>query len=264
MNATGGARRLEQEDEVADDAGAAGVAAVAAAAGELGEDEVAGYIAAHPDLLLRRPELLAAVDLPDPHDGRAVSLGQRQTAILRDRLRSLDLNLADLMRRGRENDTIDERVTRWAALLLAERDETALPGRLVQELQGVFDVPAAALRLWDLDPRFHHLPSAAAVSADILRFADSMHAPFCGPNSGFAAAAWLDNGSEPVRSLALVALRESGATPGGPAAGGDSRAFGLLVLGSPDPQRFRSEMGTDYLARIGAMAAAAVSRLRAR
>jgi len=220
------------------------------------EDAVAQYVADHPDLFRRRPSLLAAIDLPDPHDGRAASLGQRQTLILRERVRALEASLAELVHRGRENDTIDERVTRWTAKLLSIGAESELPGRLVDALEGIFDVPAAALRLWEVASPFATLPCAAPVSADVVRFADSMLAPYCGPNSDFAAAGWLRADADPIRSLAMIALR----SPGGEAPA--TRAFGLLVLGSPDPQRFRSDMGTEFLARIGELAAAALSRLR--
>jgi hypothetical protein len=39
-------------------------------------------------------------------------------------------------------------------------------------------------------------------------------------------------------------------------------AFGLLVLASPDAQRFNSTMGTDFLARVAELASAALSPLR--
>jgi uncharacterized protein len=40
------------------------------------------------------------------------------------------------------------------------------------------------------------------------------------------------------------------------------QAFGLLVLASSDGQRFASDMGTDFLERIGELTSAALSRLR--
>jgi len=46
------------------------------------------------------------------------------------------------------------------------------------------------------------------------------------------------------------------------AAGSTTPAFGLLVLASPDAQRFNSTMGTDLLARIAELASAALSKLR--
>jgi uncharacterized protein YigA (DUF484 family) len=42
---------------------------------------------------------------------------------------------------------------------------------------------------------------------------------------------------------------------------GDLAAFGLLVLASPDPTRYSADMGTDFLARIGEVASAALTRL---
>jgi hypothetical protein len=36
----------------------------------------------------------------------------------------------------------------------------------------------------------------------------------------------------------------------------------MLVLASPDPERFQDGMGTDFLERIGELAGAALSRLR--
>ena len=41
----------------------------------------------------------------------------------------------------------------------------------------------------------------------------------------------------------------------------DSPTFGLLVLGSGDPQRFTVDMGTDFLVTIGQLASAALGRI---
>jgi uncharacterized protein YigA (DUF484 family) len=51
--------------------------------------------------------------------------------------------------------------------------------------------------------------------------------------------------------VAVVPLREDP----------DEAAFGVLVLGSDDAQRFTADMGTDFLLRIADMAGAALSRL---
>ena len=52
--------------------------------------------------------------------------------------------------------------------------------------------------------------------------------------------------------MAMVSLRN----------GGGEAAFGLLVMGSPDPTRYSADMGTDLLARIGEIASAALARLQ--
>ena len=56
-------------------------------------------------------------------------------------------------------------------------------------------------------------------------------------------------------STPLIPLRDGAVKTAAP-------AFGMLVLASPDPQRFQSGMGTDFLERIAELASAALSRLR--
>ena len=94
------------------------------------------------------------------------------------------------------------------------------------------------------------MPYAAEVGDEVRKLANSLKQPFCGLNAGLEPAAWLDE-SATVMSIALVPLR----------AAADSTAFGLLVLGSPDPTRYSPDMGTDFLVQVGEVASAALGRL---
>ena len=107
-----------------------------------------------------------------------------------------------------------------------------------------------------MDGRYGAEDFAQGVSDDAKSFASSLTQPYCGVNSGFEAVNWLDD-TAMAMSLALIPLREG-------AANGTSPAFGMLVLASPDHQRFQSGMGTDFLERIGELASAALMRLRAK
>src|SRR5690349_9307043 len=89
----------------------------------MNEDDVANFILSNPEFFRRKPWLLGSIELPDPHDGRAISLAERQTQILRERIRALEANLADLARNGRDNDALGEGLALWSATLLAERNE---------------------------------------------------------------------------------------------------------------------------------------------
>ena len=113
-------------------------------------------------------------------------------------------------------------------------------------------MPQVGLRLWDVAASYAALPCAQGVSDDAKVFAASLTEPFCGLNTGFEAVGWLGDASN-VSSLALIPLRSG--------EGGGS-VFGMLVLASSDAHRFNSGMGTDFLARIGDLASAALSRLR--
>ena len=92
------------------------------------------------------------------------------------------------------------------------------------------------------------------VSEDAKLFATSLLEPFCGVNTGFEAVSWLPE-PQAAASLAILPLR------GGPLSQ-PSPAFGMLVLASPDPQRFSSTMATDFLARMTELASASLARLR--
>jgi uncharacterized protein YigA (DUF484 family) len=126
-----------------------------------------------------------------------------------------------------------------------------LPEVLVSTLRHEFMIPQAAVRLWGIDSGFEVQTFAQGVSEDVRAFASSLAQPYCGINSGFEATRWLDE-SGSVLSTALIPLR----------ADEEADAFGLLVLGSPDPTRYSADMGTEFLARIGDIAASALSRLR--
>jgi uncharacterized protein len=213
------------------------------------ESDIANYLANTPAFFERHAELLASVQLTSPHGQRAVSLQERQMEMRRERIKGLELRIVEMIRHGQENLAIADRLHRTTRRLLVAREAQALPQRLVESLKHEFLIPQAALRLWGLDGEAADAPWAQAVSDDVKSFAASLSVPYCGVNAGFEAARWLDDPGT-VMSMALVPLRQ-----------GDT-CFGLLVLGSPDPTRYSADMGTDFLMRIGDVAAAALSRLR--
>jgi uncharacterized protein len=225
----------------------------AGAAASVTAGGVAQYLADHPDFFAQHPELLAALQLPHPQSGQAISLVERQSLLLRDRIRQLDARIVEMSRNGTENDAIADQLVEWVRALLGESDVTRLPEVAVAELGRIFAVPFAALRVFDVAPAYVMLAAARPVSDDVRRLADSMLAPFCGANVGFEVGGWLTADPHAVQSLAMVPLR----------VGANAQAFGLLVLGSPDKERFRITMGTAFLARIGELASAALARLRA-
>ena len=213
-------------------------------------DDIAHYLARHQDFFEQHPQLLSQMQLPHPHDGQAISLVERQSLMLRERVKALESRVAEMVRHGQENDAISQKLTAWVRSLLSETDEGELPSTLIRELKQIFEVPFAALRLWSIKPAHASLDCAQPVEDDTITFANSMRVPFCGSNVGFEAASWLGPDGV-VKSLALLPLRV-GARP---------ETFGMLVLGSADADRFHSSMGTAFLERIGELASAALARL---
>ena len=217
----------------------------------LGADDVARYLRDNPDFFTEHVDLLASISLPHPHGGRAISLQERQLEVLRERHRALELKLAELLRLGEENDAIGAKVQKWTRDLLLAAEPAQLPEIVSGGLAENFSVPQVAMRLWGLREDFEGAEFAQPVASDVLTLASSMVQPYCGPNSDFQAATWLPDGGRDTRSIALLPLRK----------GRDPKAFGLLVLGSADADRFTSAMGTAWLERIAETASAALSRL---
>jgi uncharacterized protein YigA (DUF484 family) len=217
----------------------------------MNSQDVADYLQSHPEFFEQHAELLNAVVLPHPHGGRAISLSERQMMTLREKNKALELRLAELVRFGRENDAILDRLQRWTRALLLQRNARLLPDALTTSLADIFAVPQLALRIWEANDDYADLAAAQPVSADIISLANQLRQPYLGAptEAHLSLRALLDNPA--VQSIALLPLRRGAA----------AQAFGLMVLASPDPRRFDGGMGTEVLARIGETASAALTRL---
>jgi uncharacterized protein YigA (DUF484 family) len=217
------------------------------------EDDIANFLANTPDFFERHAELLATVQLSSGHGGRAVSLQERQAGLLRDKIKTLEGKFVDMIRHGQENVVIADKLQRCTRNLLLTAHARDLPETIVREIKSQFAIPQAAIKLWRVNGLFTDELFANGVSADAKAFASSLGAPYCGVNSGFEAASWLPDPAMAM-SIALIPLRHD-------AEDATQEAFGMLVLASTDPQRFDADMGTDFLAQIGDLAGAAMTRL---
>lgn len=223
------------------------------------EDDIANYLANTPDFFERHAELLAAVQLSSPHSQRAVSLQERQATLLREKIRMLEQRIMDMIRNVNENMVLSDKLLLWARTLFLNADPQTLPQLIADELADQFSVPQVGIKVWGVAQPYQSCNFAWGVSDDAKSFATSLTEPFCGVNTGLEAINWLPDPQAAV-SLAILPLRNLHVS--GDAPGGVAPAFGLLVLASPDAQRFNSTMGTEFLARIAELASAALSRLR--
>lgn len=209
--------------------------------------DVAQYLKDHPEFFNQYADALAQITIPDPHGGRAVSITERQIGTLRDQVKRLEVKLAELIRFGEENDVLSGKAHRLDVALASAADAESVLQVLYTHLGGDFAVPHVAVRLWDV-PGDPAAPEFTPMSVAAHEFAATLKRPYCGAGSGPDVLGWFGEGGGHVRSLALLALRRGPAT------------FGLLALGSEDPQRFYPEMGTLYLERIGEVISAALVR----
>jgi uncharacterized protein len=209
-------------------------------------EEVAKYLQEHPEFFEEYAEILASIQVPHPHGSHAIPLAERQMLSLRERSRTLEGKLRELVQFGEENDLISDRVHRLTLALLTARDLPGVLDCLSQQLTGDFGVPAVAVRLWggqaDASRAEFEPPSQEA-----RVFAESLANPYFSDTPMFESAVWFGPAADSLRSFVYVCLRAE-------------RSLGVLALASPEPDRFTRDMGILYLARLGELASGALRR----
>ena len=216
----------------------------------LTDRQVEDYLKQHPEFLSAHPGLLAVLKIPHPQSGSAVSLVERQATVLRERIRSMEMKLAELIRHGQENDAISALMQRWVRGLLLQSDPKSMPGFVASSLGEVFSVPLTGISVWQTAPEFSGSSWSGSASASYVEQVHALTLPLCGTPAISDAVTLLPEAGRDAQSIAVLPLRV-GARP---------EAFGVLVLGSPDPGRFSPDLGISFLERIAEVASAAISR----
>jgi len=195
------------------------------------EDDIANYLLNTPDFFTRHAELLSSVQLMHPHSGRAISLADRQMELQREKFRTLELKHANLLRVGKENVQLANKLHQWMIGLLAHAGSEDATEQLCTSLQSIFDMPQVIVDRSEV----------------AIELAAKMPAPVCGPaaevffKSANLGASLPDPST--VNSMAAIGLP----------------LVGLLIFASPDPYRFTADMGTEFLTRLGELAHAALA-----
>ena len=73
----------------------------------MNSNEIADFLSQNPHFFEEHAELLASVKLTSPIMGRTISLQERQMEIVREKLKHMELRLAELMRVAQDNDVFD-------------------------------------------------------------------------------------------------------------------------------------------------------------
>ena len=202
-------------------------------------DEVAEFLKQNPGFFENHVDVLINLQIPHPHGGRAVSIGERQLVAVREKSKLLEDKLRELIQFGEENDALSEKVHRLACRLVDATSLDAALDTLYLDLLDHFAVPHVAVRLWNVAEENPETKEFSGVPAEMRQFVEQMAAPYCGHHAVYESQAWFGEAAPHLKSFALVALTR------------DKLAFGVVALASEDPKRFYPEMGTLYLARIG-------------
>ena len=208
------------------------------------------YLKQHPDFLNHHPDLLARLQVPHASGRGTVSLIERQVRILREQNQRLEDRIRILVENAHGNEQLSEKMHRFSIVLLKAGSLDELLDNSIEALKKLFDIDAAAIRLKpELDTGLDRNGSngsmndkAYAALLDTLGIGrGSCHNEL---DDELLLALFGDNGQE-IRSCGLAALD----TP---------HRIGLLALGSRSQDRFKPEMGTLFLERLGELMSAAL------
>lgn len=208
---------------------------------DLSTEAVSAWLKRHPDFFADRDGLLAELSLPH-HSGAAVSLVERQVSVLRDRNTDLRRRMQQLLDAARQNDRLFDNSRKLVLALLDAQTLEQLLVTVEESLARDFSADAHRLLLWN-QPALPAIGQACNVSETDARAAlgsllDSGRV-ICGVLRE-GERDFLFGAGSGVQSAAVVPLKDTG-------------LFGVLAIGSRDPHRFQTQMGTlflEYLADI--------------
>lgn len=213
----------------------------------ISEQQVAEYLADHPDFFSRNLDLLEKLYVPH-QSGAAVSLVERQTSVLREKTRQLNGHLSDLIEIARHNDMQFEKTKRMVLGLLdavtLDDIAVAVDESLCQDFHG----DNTALLLFsetELDSN-----SARVLRRDDAEPVDMLiesNLVSCGQLEPAQTQFLFGADAHRIASAAVVPLVRG-------------KTLGLLAVGSYDPQYFQSSQGTLFLSYVGEVLSSVLHR----
>ena len=197
------------------------------------ERTIVNFLSTNPDFFDRHPELLSKLELS--HDnGEAVSLIERQVKNLRQEIDHYKQRLDELVAIAHDNEKLNERMHDLTLTLIDSIDFDECLNTLQDKLHEDFDADAVELHL------FSHNEVDGLSNLDLDGYREFLDAgvPSCGVLDIQQLEYLFGPQAEDIKSTALIPIRSEG-------------VLGLLAIGSSSSNRFCSDMGTDYLQRLG-------------
>src|SRR5688572_2527117 len=155
----------------------------------LNADQVAEFLRQNPGFFENHVDVLMNLQIPHPHGGRAVSIGERQLVAVREKAKLLEDKLRELIHFGEENDAVGEKVHRLSCRLIDATSLDVALDTLYLDLLDHFAVPHVAVRLWNLAEENPDTKEFAAVAGEMREFVHKMTAPYTGNHAVYESQA---------------------------------------------------------------------------
>ena len=218
---------------------------------DLSDEAVARFLRENPDYFQRFPGLITLLVLPH-ESGQAVSLVERQVALLKERNVDMRKRLTQLVGAANTNDSLFDKTRSLTLALLDVETLQDLDGVIEQSLRSGFKADDVACfvccerRL----PELKHVHRCASTRELPMLNLTQSTGTSCGPLRGDEYRRLFRRSDGAESSAALVQLRHKD-------------LVGILAIGSHDSRRFSPDMGTLFVRYIGDVLARLLVRLLA-
>jgi len=207
------------------------------------EHEMVRYLRDHPAFFEEHQDVLAGMILSH-ESGSAVSLIERQVQILREQKDGQKRKLQNLISAAQNNEKLNNNVN---ALILALLDASSLNDVLSiteERIRADFEADAIVIKLLasgdDVLKEHAELTAWQQPALVIGEKVMTAREPMCGSFNSEQMQALFDDAD--IQSAGIVPLVKDK---------NSKNCYGIIAIGSYDPQRFRADMGTLFLSLLG-------------
>lgn len=212
---------------------------------------VLDFLRDNPEFFDENPGVLSEMRLSHA-SGKAISLIERQVEVLREQNAGLKNRLLELVQVARDNDRLNDRMHLLLMALLGADSFNALVDTLNEHLHTEFSADAVALYFAGLPEHAIRESGARGLGEDerareLFKAPLESGKPLCGRLRADQLDYLFGDRADGLESAAVIPFGEHGIR-------------GLVAIGSREPQRFFSGMGTVFLGHLGEL----IGRLAAR
>lgn len=213
-------------------------------------DDVDLYLRNHPDFFQERPELLLDIEVPHPAGG-AVSLIERQVALLRHENKELKSRIKELVEVARENEQLISKLHRVSVALIETETLDDFVEVLSERVQNDFSANLVSVKVFNenLVTAIQRREVVSKNDEELNNFDKflSNKKPICGRFNAEQLHYLFSDYAEKVKSMALVPLV-------------NMNAVGMIAIGSEDPNHFKAGMSTAFLTSLSEVASAVLKK----
>ncbi len=208
------------------------------------------YLKENPDFFTDNSDLLAEITLPHGENG-AISLVEKQVAMLRERDKSSRVKLDEFLKAAKQNDDIFKKSQFMVLGLIEATDKDSFLKNLEKGFKRDFKSSAYSLMIFGDEPKqINHFTSV--VSKDTAKEYVASLIRSTKPTLGVLRPAEQDflfrHQSEKVKSAVVLSVREG------------RNQIALLAIGNSDPNYFKAGMGTIFVQFIADVLARMIPR----